>query len=141
MRAVTLPAELLRTISRDEVVALPIARYAGEVVVVASPAELERAAADFAEESVVGIDTETRPAAGRLRGHRCLGVPRALPALQRARNALKLQHPVAPGALAGLRPREEIRGGLDARAAGIERQDVAHGGCLDGGKARTLAHC
>jgi ribonuclease D len=59
---VTLPAELQRTISRDEVVALPIQRYEGETVVVASPAELERANADFAQEALVGIDTETRPA-------------------------------------------------------------------------------
>jgi ribonuclease D len=59
---VTLPAELQRVISRDEVVALPIRRYEGETVVVASPAELERARGDFAQESVVGLDTETRPA-------------------------------------------------------------------------------
>jgi ribonuclease D len=59
---VTLPAQLQRSISRDEVVALPIRRYEGETVVVASPAELERAAADFAQEALVGIDTETRPA-------------------------------------------------------------------------------
>jgi ribonuclease D len=59
---VTLPAELQRTISRDEVVALPIQRYEGETVVVGSPAELERAREDFAQEALVGIDTETRPA-------------------------------------------------------------------------------
>jgi ribonuclease D len=59
---VTLPTELNRTISRDEVVALPIRRYEGETVVVASPAELERAREDFAQDSVVGLDTETRPA-------------------------------------------------------------------------------
>ena len=58
----TLPAELQRTISRDEVVALPIQRYEGETVVVGSPAELERAREDFAAEALVGIDTETRPA-------------------------------------------------------------------------------
>lgn len=58
----TLPAELTRSITRDEVVALPIQRYEGEVVVVASPAELERAREDFAAERLVGIDTETRPA-------------------------------------------------------------------------------
>lgn len=57
-----LPAELQRTISRDEVVALPIRRYEGETVVVASPAELERAREDLAQESVAGLDTETRPA-------------------------------------------------------------------------------
>jgi ribonuclease D len=59
---VTLPAELQRTISRDEVVALPIQRYEGETVVVGSPAELGRAREDFAQEALVGIDTETRPA-------------------------------------------------------------------------------
>jgi ribonuclease D len=59
---VTLPAELQRSISRDEVVALPIQRYEGETVVVDGPAGLERAAADFAQEALVGIDTETRPA-------------------------------------------------------------------------------
>jgi len=59
---VSLPAELQRTISRDEVVALPIQRYEGETVVVGSPAELERAREDFAGEALVGIDTETRPA-------------------------------------------------------------------------------
>ena len=58
----TLPAELQRSISRDEVVALPIRRYEGEVVVVGSSAELERAREDFAQEPLVGIDTETRPA-------------------------------------------------------------------------------
>jgi len=59
---VTLPAELQRSISRDEVVALPIRRYEGETVVVASPDELARAREDFAQEAVVGLDTETRPA-------------------------------------------------------------------------------
>jgi ribonuclease D len=59
---VTLPAELNRIISRDEVVALPIRRYEGETIVVASPDALERARADFAQEMVVGLDTETRPA-------------------------------------------------------------------------------
>lgn len=58
---VTLPAELIRSISRDEVVALPIRRYEGETVVVGSSAELERAREDFAQEVLVGIDTETRP--------------------------------------------------------------------------------
>ncbi len=57
----TLPAELQRTISRDEVVALPIRRYEGEIVVVASPAELERAREDLAQTALAGIDTETRP--------------------------------------------------------------------------------
>ena len=58
----TLPAEINRTISRDEVIALPIRRYEGETVVVATPDELARAGEDFAQETVVGLDTETRPA-------------------------------------------------------------------------------
>ena len=58
----TLPAELQRTISRDEVVALPIRRWEGETLVVGTAAELERAREDFAQEPLVGIDTETRPA-------------------------------------------------------------------------------
>jgi ribonuclease D len=58
----TLPTEINRTISRDEVIALPIRRYEGETIVVGTPGELERAREDFAQEAVVGLDTETRPA-------------------------------------------------------------------------------
>ena len=50
------------SISKDEINALPIRRYEGEVVLVAGAAEVARAAADFAAERVVGFDTETRPA-------------------------------------------------------------------------------
>lgn len=42
--------------------ALPIRRYEGEVNLVATPQDLERALADLLQESVVGFDTETRPA-------------------------------------------------------------------------------
>jgi ribonuclease D len=49
-------------ISREAVNELPIRRYEGEVCVVASPEELARAMADIGLESVVGFDTETRPA-------------------------------------------------------------------------------
>jgi len=55
-------AEPPRTISRDEVNALPIRRYEGEVHVVSSAAELAPALADILQEQVVGFDTETRPA-------------------------------------------------------------------------------
>ena len=57
-----LPAELLRELTRDEVNALPIRRYEGAVRIAASADELERAAAAWREERVVGFDTETRPA-------------------------------------------------------------------------------
>jgi ribonuclease D len=41
---------------------LPIRRYEGEICLVTTPHELARALADFRQESVVGFDTETRPA-------------------------------------------------------------------------------
>ena len=49
------------SITKDEINALPIRRYEGEVVLVASAGDVERAAADFAAERVAGFDTETRP--------------------------------------------------------------------------------
>jgi ribonuclease D len=51
-----------RFISRDEINALPIRRWEGEVHVVASPAEAARALAEIRGETVTGFDTETRPA-------------------------------------------------------------------------------
>lgn len=57
----TLPHDLARTISRDDINALPIRRYEGAVRLVATREDVERAAADFAAERVVGFDTETRP--------------------------------------------------------------------------------
>jgi len=61
-RPVSLPPELLRTVSREEINQLPIRRWEGETVVVASPHELARALADIRDERVAGFDTETRPA-------------------------------------------------------------------------------
>jgi ribonuclease D len=55
-------AQELRELSRDEINALPIRRYEGEVRLVESPQELERAAAEWREERLLGFDTETRPA-------------------------------------------------------------------------------
>jgi ribonuclease D len=58
---VTLPHDFSRTISREDINALPIRRYEGPVRLVATREEMQRAAADFAGERVVGFDTETRP--------------------------------------------------------------------------------
>lgn len=58
----TLPGRYRRALSREEINALPICRYEGEVRLVASPRDLERAAAALLQERVVGFDTETRPA-------------------------------------------------------------------------------
>jgi ribonuclease D len=51
-----------RAITREELAALPVRRYEGEVHVVTKPAEIERAMEDIRAEHVVGFDTETRPA-------------------------------------------------------------------------------
>ena len=51
-----------REISREAMLELPIVRYEGEVCLVATPQDLARAQADLLQESVVGFDTETRPA-------------------------------------------------------------------------------
>lgn len=51
-----------RTISREDLAQLPIRRYEGKVIVVATREELEEAQADLRQETIVGLDTETRPA-------------------------------------------------------------------------------
>ena len=51
-----------RTISREDLANLPIRRYEGRIVVVATREELEEARADLRRETIVGLDTETRPA-------------------------------------------------------------------------------
>lgn len=60
--AAALPAAYLREISREEMAALPIRRYEGDVRLVETPAHLEAAMADIGGEGAVGWDTETRPA-------------------------------------------------------------------------------
>ena len=58
----TLPSGYPREISREEMAALPVRRYEGEVLVVATQGELLRAWEDLAQEAIVGWDTETKPA-------------------------------------------------------------------------------
>jgi ribonuclease D len=58
----SLPPALLRHVSREEVNALPIRRYEGAVHVIAAPSELAPAMDDILQETLVGFDTETRPA-------------------------------------------------------------------------------
>lgn len=58
----TLAQDFPREISRESMAALPISRYEGEVVLVAAHREMVRAMNDIGRESVVGWDTETRPA-------------------------------------------------------------------------------
>lgn len=54
--------ESLRTISREEVADLPIRRYQGDVLLVDTAQDREKAMDDILHERVVGFDTETRPA-------------------------------------------------------------------------------
>lgn len=53
---------LIRALSREDMAKLPIRRYEGEVCLVATAHDLARARIDVLQESVVGFDTETRPA-------------------------------------------------------------------------------
>jgi len=57
-----LPHDFPREISRGEMAALPVRRYEGEVLVVETPQDLDRAWEDLAQEKMIGWDTETRPA-------------------------------------------------------------------------------
>ena len=57
-----LPPGFPREISREQMAVLPIQRYEGEIVVVETPRDLDRAWEDLAQEKIVGWDTETRPA-------------------------------------------------------------------------------
>jgi ribonuclease D len=59
---VQLPGVIARSISREDMANLPIRRYEGRICMVATPRDLELALADIRLESVVGFDTETRPA-------------------------------------------------------------------------------
>jgi ribonuclease D len=49
------------TISREELALLPVRKYEGAVVVVATEEELARATRDIRHERVIGFDTETPP--------------------------------------------------------------------------------
>jgi ribonuclease D len=51
----------MRSIAREDLANLPIRRYEGKVSLVETLKDLKEARADFREERVVGLDTETRP--------------------------------------------------------------------------------
>src|SRR5216684_862859 len=55
-------SEIARAISREDMAKLPIRRYEGRVRLVAARGDLEEARSDLRDESIVGLDTETRPA-------------------------------------------------------------------------------
>ncbi len=102
------PAELqdriARTISREDMANLPIRRYEGRICVVATPEELEEAQTDLRQETIVGLDTETRPAFRKGESHLpCLvqvATARAVYLFQLRRSEA---HPVLAGLLANPR--------------------------------------
>ncbi len=59
---VVAPRQTFHEISREDMLNLPVRRYEGEIVLVATPHDLARAHKDLLHEKVVGFDTETRPA-------------------------------------------------------------------------------
>jgi len=56
-----LPDGIARAISKEEIAGLPIGRYDGDVCLVQSEQDLERAMEDLRNEHIVGFDTESRP--------------------------------------------------------------------------------
>jgi ribonuclease D len=56
------PSESVKSISREEMSKLPIRRYKGSVRLVAGHPDLQHVMHDILLESVLGFDTETRPA-------------------------------------------------------------------------------
>lgn len=57
-----LPACYSHPLSRDDINSLPIRRYEGEIHLIASQHALHRALEELRGETVLGFDTETRPA-------------------------------------------------------------------------------
>ncbi len=49
-------------ISKDEINRLPMRQYEGSIHLIRTPAEAEQAAAELKKETLLGFDTETRPA-------------------------------------------------------------------------------
>ncbi|MBI5331388.1 MAG: 3'-5' exonuclease domain-containing protein 2 [Betaproteobacteria bacterium] len=94
-----LPNDFRSMISSEEIARLPIQRYEGEICVIATSEALDLAMADIRQESVVGFDTETRPAFHKGEEY--------LPSLVQAATArrvylMQLQHLDFSGALAEL---------------------------------------
>lgn len=99
LTATILPEGIARAISREEMALLPIRRYEGEVSLVSSSDEIERASADIRQETAIGFDTETRPAFQKGESH--------LPCLVQVATARRvylfaLRHPAVFPLLAGM---------------------------------------
>jgi ribonuclease D len=95
----------LRQISREEVNALPIRRYEGPVHVIAAPGELAPAMHDILQETLVGFDTETRPA---FRPGESYPPSLAQVATARAVYLFQVRHPEVAAAVARMLAEERI---------------------------------
>src|SRR5262245_7750075 len=100
-----LPPELLRQVTRDEINALPIRRYEGPVSVIASPHELAPAMHDILQETLLGFDTETRPA---FRPGESYPPSLAQVATARAVYLFQVRHPEIAAAVARMLAEERI---------------------------------
>jgi ribonuclease D len=65
----SLPCDITRAISKEDIANLPIGRYDGDICVVRTPQDLERAREDLSHERFVGFDTETRPSFSKGKTH------------------------------------------------------------------------
>ncbi len=65
----SLPSNVTRAISKDEIASLPIGRYEGDICLVRTSDDVARAREDFRRERIVGFDTETRPSFHRGKSH------------------------------------------------------------------------
>lgn len=65
----SLPSDITNAISRDEIANLPIGCYEGDICLVRTPQDVERAREDLSRERFVGFDTETRPSFKRGKSH------------------------------------------------------------------------
>jgi len=59
--ATNIPEQYLRSFTKDEINAMPLRRYEGEIKVIRTKDERTRALEEIVGETVLGFDTETRP--------------------------------------------------------------------------------
>jgi ribonuclease D len=65
----SLPSDITTAISKDEIANLPIGFYEGDICLVRTPEDVERAREDLSQELFVGFDTETRPSFKKGKNH------------------------------------------------------------------------
>lgn len=57
----TIPEEYTKKFTKDDINALPLRRYEGDIVIVRTEEELQDAVEQMKQEQLLGFDTETRP--------------------------------------------------------------------------------